>query len=162
MPPASEIEIRRASPEQAEAIAAVLREAFLQFRPLYTDGGFAATTPEAQHILARISEGPVWVAFRRGIIVGTGSAVAKNASVYIRGMAVLPAARGLGVGSELLREIEAWAIRHGCTRLFLSTTPFLASAIRLYESSGFRRTDEGPHDLFGTPLFTMQKIVGNK
>lgn len=26
-----------------------------------------------------------------------------------------------------------------------------------YEHFGFRRTDEGPHDLHGTPLFTMEK-----
>lgn len=42
----------------------------------------------------------------------------------------------------------------------LSTTPFLARAIRLYEQSGFQPTTEGPSDLFGTPLFTMVKTLG--
>ncbi|HEV8659305.1 MAG TPA: hypothetical protein VGS96_11840 [Thermoanaerobaculia bacterium] len=41
--------------------------------------------------------------------------------------------------------------------LVLSTTPFLDRAIALYERCGFRRTDEPPHDRFGTPLFTMRK-----
>ncbi len=41
--------------------------------------------------------------------------------------------------------------------MFLSTTPFLHSAIRLYERFGYRRTDDGMNDLFGTPLFTMEK-----
>ena len=43
--------------------------------------------------------------------------------------------------------------------MFLSTTPFLESAIRLYEKFGFQRTSDGPLDLFGTPLFTMQKSL---
>jgi hypothetical protein len=38
-------------------------------------------------------------------------------------------------------------------------TPFLNTAIRLYEAFGFRRMNDGPHDLFGTPLFTMEKTV---
>jgi len=29
--------------------------------------------------------------------------------------------------------------------------------MRLYERFGFQRTEEGPHDLFGTSLFTMEK-----
>jgi ribosomal protein S18 acetylase RimI-like enzyme len=46
--------------------------------------------------------------------------------------------------------------------MFLSTTPFLIGAISLYERAGFRRTGEGPHDLFGTPLFSMEKVLHAK
>jgi GNAT superfamily N-acetyltransferase len=74
-------------------------------------------------------------------------------------MGVLPAERGSGTGSLLLREVESWAESFGESRLFLSTTPFLHSAIRLYERSGFRRINGGMSDLFGTPLFTMEKTL---
>jgi GNAT superfamily N-acetyltransferase len=57
----------------------------------------------------------------------------------------------------LLQHVEDWATSQGCSRLFFSTTPFLSAAIRLYEKFGFRRTGEGPHELAGTPLFTMEK-----
>lgn len=156
---ATQLEIRLAGPEDAPAIAAVLHDSFVEFKALYTDGGFAATTPGAGQVLARMNEGPAWVALREGMVQGTVAAVVKGESVYMRGMAVLPTARGLGVGAKLLQHIEAWASSEGYIRLFLSTTPFLDSAIRLYERFGFRRTDEGLHDLFGTPLFTMEKPV---
>ena len=159
MQPPTQIEIRRAGPEDAPAIASVLHESFVEFRPLYTTGGFSATTLNAEQILTRMREGPIWVALREGAVLGTAAAVIKSGSVYIRGMAVLPSARGCGVGTRLLQQIEVWAGIEGHTRIFLSTTPFLTSAIRLYERFGFRRTDESIYDLFGTPLLTMEKIV---
>jgi GNAT superfamily N-acetyltransferase len=102
-------------------------------------------------------EGPVWLALRNVEVLGTVAAVLKGEWAYIRGMAVLPAARHLRVGARLLEHVERWARDQGCRRLFLSTTPFLDAAIRLYEKFGFRRAQEAAHDLFGTPLFTMEK-----
>ncbi|MBC7909661.1 MAG: GNAT family N-acetyltransferase, partial [Pyrinomonadaceae bacterium] len=80
-------------------------------------------------------------------------------ALYIRGMAALPLARGQGIGELLLKHVESFAREHGHERLTLSTTPFLDRAIRLYERAGFLRSDDGPHDLFGTPLFTMAKVL---
>jgi ribosomal protein S18 acetylase RimI-like enzyme len=60
---------------------------------------------------------------------------------------------------RLLDAVERYASAVSCHRLFLSTTPFLLEAIRLYERYGFRRTSEHTPDLFGTPLFTMEKII---
>jgi GNAT superfamily N-acetyltransferase len=154
------VEIRRAQLADCAAIADVLYRAFVEFRPLYTEGGFAATALGAEQIGIRIREAPVWVAVRGAVLIGTVSAVKKGDSIYIRGMAVLPDARGSGAGSRLLEQVESWAGAEACKRLFLSTTPFLASAIRLYERAGFRRTDDELHDLFGTPLFTMEKAIG--
>jgi hypothetical protein len=56
------------------------------------------------------------------------------------------------------RRVDRWKFM-GYERLLLSTTPFLDRAIRLYEKFGFRRNGEPPHDLFGTPLITMDKII---
>lgn len=157
--PKNEIEIRRAVEQDAPAVANVLKVSFLEFKSLYTEGGFAATALDASQVLARMSEGPVWVALRQNEIVGTVAAVIEAESVYVRGMAVGPSARGSGTGARLLQEVENWARAGGHARLFLSTTPFLDSAIRLYERFGFRRSGS-PGDLFGTPLFTMEKKLG--
>ena len=151
------IRIRLAETGDPPAIASLLLESFVEYESLYTPEGFAATAITGEQIIARMSEGPVWVAVLDERIVGTASVVAKAESLYIRGMAVLPAARGERIGALLLTHIEEFARTEGFSRLFLSTTPFLDRAIRLYERFGFSRTSEGPHELFGTPLFAMAK-----
>jgi ribosomal protein S18 acetylase RimI-like enzyme len=76
-------------------------------------------------------------------------------------MAVLPTARGQRIGESLLVHVGQFAVSKGFRRLFLSTTPFLDHALHLYEKFGFRRASEGLHDLFGTPLFTMEKRLSD-
>ncbi len=162
MPVAGQLQIRLAQRDDATKIATVLHKSFAEFKPLYTDQGFAATALSAEQVLLRMREGPVWVTILETEVVGTAAALIKSGSVYIRGMAVLPAARGWGAGTRLLQQVESWANAQGYSRLFLSTTPFLTSAIRLYERFGFRRSDDNLHDLFGTPLFRMEKAILNR
>jgi ribosomal protein S18 acetylase RimI-like enzyme len=160
--PAEKVQIRKAQPADAEAVAATLHQAFLEFKALYTDAGFAATTLTPEQVVTRMKEGPVWIAQREDAVWGTVAAVLKGDSLYMRGMAVVPAARGSGVGRRLIEEVEHFAAAQSCRRVFLSTTPFLHSAISLYERFGYRRTDEGPAHLFGTPLFTMEKVLSQQ
>jgi GNAT superfamily N-acetyltransferase len=145
--------------DDASSIASVLYQSFIEYKSSYTPEGFAATTPTDEQIQSRMMEGPVWVALCDDAIAGTASAVPKGASLYIRGMAVLPTARGHGIGELLLEQIESFAVARNYKRLFLSTTPFLSRAIVRYERFGFRRNGEGPDDLFGTPLLTMEKAL---
>lgn len=153
------VQIERALPADAEAIASILCQAFAEFKPCYSPDGFAATVVGPTVIRLRIEEGPVWRAVSNGHIVGTVAAVQKSTGVYVRGMAVVPATRGIGIGRQLLAQAESFAIQCRATRLFLSTTPFLEGAIRLYRRFGFKATSDEPHDLYGTPLLTMEKIL---
>ncbi|HET6668967.1 MAG TPA: GNAT family N-acetyltransferase [Pyrinomonadaceae bacterium] len=155
-------QIRPAVPDDASSIASVLYAAFVEYKSSYTPEAFASTTPAADQIQRRLSEGPVWVVLRDESIVGTVAVVPKGESLYVRGMAVLPDARGQKIGELLLAHIESFASARGFKRLLLSTTPFLSSAIRLYERFGFRRISDGPHDLFGTPIFTMEKLINSE
>jgi hypothetical protein len=160
--------IRLATPADAPAMARVLADAFAVFEPLYTPGAFAATTPSAEAIGERFSEGPMWVAEQAGAIVGTASAVAKGTGLICaqcggaaggEGAAGGPGANtapGVGAG---VAAVEAYAVAQGCQRMLLSTAPVLTSAIRMYAVLGFERSDEGPRDLHGTPLFTMVKVL---
>jgi len=151
------IQIRAANHEDASAVAAVLKKAFTEYLELYTGLGFAATVLTNDQVKDRITEGPMWVAIEEREIVGTVAAVSKGDALYIRGMGIVPSARGKGIGELLLNHVEAFAGASGYKRMTLSTTPFLSRAISLYERIGFRRSDEPPLDLFGTPLFSMVK-----
>ena len=156
------VRIRAATHEDAALIASMLYESFVEYRDSYTTEAFAATTPASEEVRGRMKEGPAWVALLGGSVVGTAAAVGRGEDLYIRGMAVLPAGRGRSVGERLLRQIEDYASPRGYGRLTLSTTPFLHRAIRLYERFGFRRSEEGSRELFGTPLFTMAKTLGRR
>jgi len=152
-----DVQIRLATPADLPSLASLLYNSFAEYKSFYTDEGFAATTPSSDQLLQRMNEGPLWVSTRDGAAIGTVSAVDRGDYLYIRGMAVLPEARAIGLGTLLLRTVEEFAVARGHKHLTLSTTPFLDHAIRLYECAGFRRTVAGPHDLYGTPLFTMVK-----
>jgi putative acetyltransferase len=156
----SKLEVRRAAEQDAQAVAEVLRQAFAEFESLYTAPAFAATTPGATLVLDRMREGPLWVAVHGDRIIGTIAAVNQSRGCYIRGMGVAPDSRAHAAGRRLLTAVESFAAEARARRMFLSTTPFLDRAIRLYERFGFRRTAEGPHELRGTPLFTMTKDLG--
>jgi putative acetyltransferase len=156
------IQIRLATADEAASIALVLHQAFTEYEPLYTAAAFAITASTPAEIEQRWNEGPVWSALQNGRAVGTVAAVAEGDALYIRSMAVLPSARGQGIGKMLLAEVESFARAGGFQRMVLSTTPFLHDAIRLYERFGFERTPDGPHDLAGTPLFTMERSCNFK
>ncbi len=151
------VQIRLAVPGDASAIASLMHRSFIEYEDQYTPEAFAATVLPPDQVQARMNEGPMWVALENGAAVGTVSAVLKDEGLYIRGMAVDPLARGKRIGRKLLDCAEAFAVQGECKRLFLSTTPFLSRAIKLYEDYGFSRSNEGPDNLFLTPLFAMVK-----
>lgn len=152
------VTVRRAIPDDATAIADVLRNAFREYEQLYTPEAFAATTPDTDQVLSRFREGPIWVVEMKGQIVGTASGVTNKKELAIRSVGVRPSARGRGVGTTLLAATEGYArLQHVYCGLFLTTTPFLLDAIRLYLRFGFMHTVDVPRALFGTPLIAMRK-----
>ena len=157
----STVTLRLARPSDAGAIAATLRVAFAAFEGLYTPPAFTATTPTPEQVAGRLTEGPIWLAEGAGQVLGTVSVVPRPGELYIRSLAVHPAARGQGIGARLLRAVEEFATPRGYQRLVLTTTPFLRAAIRLYEHAGFRFTGE-QDDLFGTGLLWMAKVLTPK
>jgi ribosomal protein S18 acetylase RimI-like enzyme len=154
--------VRLAIQTNVPGVASILAQSFLEYRRSHTEKAFAATISTLGELRDRLTEGPLWVAVEGETVVGTVSGVPDGKALHIRSLAVLPGSRGQGLGELLLRQAEDYAYEQGYTRLILSTTPFLTPAIRLYERCGFRRTNEGPTDRLGTPIFTMTKQLGSR
>jgi DNA-binding MarR family transcriptional regulator/GNAT superfamily N-acetyltransferase len=62
-------------------------------------------------------------------------------TAYLKRMWVDATVRGLGLGRRLLDALEREARSLGCRRVQLETNRALTEAIRMYETSGYRRVD---------------------
>lgn len=95
-----------------------------------------------------------WIAERAGQIVGSiflmksdDPAVAKLRLLYVE-----PSVRGSGLGRRLVDTCIERARQLGYRRLTLWTNDVLTSARQIYETSGFRLTQEDAHRSFGRDL----------
>ena len=70
----------------------------------------------------------------------------------LRTLLVEPSARGLGVGTRLVREVIRYAKQSGYSTLTLWTNDILVSARRIYEREGFTLRHEAPNPAFGHDL----------
>lgn len=154
--------IRQAIPTDAAQIAALLEESFNEFKSLYTQGGYEATVLSHEKVVERMKAGITWVFIRELNVIGTLSGKIKSDQFYLSGMAVAPKSRGSKIGWHLLKTAEQYSKDANINRMVLSTTPFLSSAIVLYEKFGFEKILEPPGHLLGTPLFRMEKSIPEK
>src|ERR1700730_8276265 len=98
--------IRLAGLDDAPGGAALVAAGFSAYEGQYTPAAFRATTPTREEVDRRLLEGPVWVAIEGGTTVGTVSAILSGVSLHIRGMAVDPRTRRLGIGRALLQTAQ--------------------------------------------------------
>ena len=86
--------------------------------------------------------GVLLVARLRGRPVGCGALkLHPGEPAELKRMWVAPAARGLGLGRRLLKELERHAGAAGARVIHLETNRSLKEAIRLYRSSGYREVE---------------------
>ncbi|WP_433261803.1 GNAT family N-acetyltransferase [Micromonospora vinacea] len=83
--------------------------------------------------------GDVLIVRDGGEIVGCVALVRSSDDVFeLSKMAVNPAVRGRGIGRQLIQAAIHRARTLGATTLFLGSSTKLPTAVRLYESAGFR------------------------
>ncbi len=94
-----------------------------------------------------------WIAEKDGQIVGSVFVVAKSRTVAkLRLLYVEPHARGLGIGSRLVRECLRFARQVGYKKMVLWTQSELDAARHVYKQAGFKVVEKKKHHSFSKDL----------
>ena len=145
------LQIRDARETDRNTIQSVTLSAYEQYAPLM-DGAWEFYRANILATLADVKPAEQIVAETEGSVVGTvllypvgtkfqgpdGTQV-NLALPEIRLLAVIPTARGQGIGQSLVRECVRRARRSGVTALTLHTTDMMKVAMQMYERMGFAR-----------------------
>ena len=155
------LEIRDATPEDADAACRVLRESISQLcvadhrnDPAILNAWLANKTPEIVASWAVQEGNSLLLAVEGDAVLAVGS-VTDAGQITLNYVA--PSARFRGVSRALLRALEARAAERGNDRCTLTSTE---TAHRFYWSAGY--VDDGaPAGKFGTTAsYPMSKVIG--
>lgn len=164
--PATEITLRAAGLAELDELAGLLEEAYAEFRPHFPARLWRAYLDEIVDVRSRLDGSELIVAELDGRRVGSVGFYPEAARstlerwpdgwASIRTLAVLPDARGAGVGELLVRDCLGRAQERRAVAVGLHTNPFMVAANRLYERLGFRRASE--FDLEIGEMFTGRSL----
>ena len=158
MNPESKFVIRKAVEDDLPGILHCLRTAFEPYRTQYTPEAFQDTVLSVETLATRFRSMAIFVAKQEdGQIAGTiGYRLVSPTHGHIRGMAVLPECRGIGVAQNLLDAVQDELRAQGGERVTLNTTKPLERAIAFYRKNGFQPTG-ATRDFFGMTLYEYEK-----
>jgi DNA-binding MarR family transcriptional regulator/GNAT superfamily N-acetyltransferase len=138
---AATVHLRAVAPTDPTAVAATSRY-FAELDARFPDGfdvgdavahdTVAMSAPSAVFVVATSDGDPVACGGLQAIAEGTGE---------IKRMWVHPDWRGAGLGSRMLRHLEARAAELGHHRVCLDTNSTLTEAIAMYRSAGYKPVD---------------------
>ncbi|KAA1418836.1 MarR family transcriptional regulator [Nocardioides humilatus] len=133
---AATVRLREVPPDDPagrDALQRYLDEIDARFAHGYVTSGPVATEPGSTYVLATSDGEPV--------AYGGIRPAADPTTIEIKRMWVHSDWRGAGLGSRMLRHLEALAAERGATRIVLDTNEVLEEAIAMYDRAGYCRVD---------------------
>jgi len=126
---------------------------FRLFMSLSLDSTFDAyvAIPLAEFAKSHSSRERIWISEKDKRIVGS-IAIVKHSDIeaQLRWLLLDPQVRGQGLGRRLLREALDFCRDAGYSFVFLWTVDTLPIATKLYQSVGFKKTQEVTHEMWGS------------
>lgn len=158
--------LQRLRPDDADAVSALARIVWqATYPPLISQAQIDAMLADryaAERIREQLDEpSQTWrVARQNGVPVGFAHALLEDAGCKLDKLYVHTDLQRRGIGTALLREVEGWARRHHCPRLWLQVNRGNTQAIRAYQKYGFRIIGSRVFDIGGG--FVMDDHVMEK
>jgi ribosomal protein S18 acetylase RimI-like enzyme len=135
---AEALQIVRFVPKDESAVRALVLDGLAERWGGPADPGL---NPDLDDIAGSYATGTTLVARLNGLLVGTGSVLPREPGLEeVVRMSVAPAARGRGIGTQLLGTLVDAAAARGARRIVCVTCAHWESAVRLYLRSGFTIT----------------------
>lgn len=151
MPDASSrYHLRPIQPADAEAVAALIREAFAAL-PVAPDPPMSALRITGQDVAAHLASGGGALAQIKAKPVGSALWAVQDGGLYVSRLAVIPAWRGFGIARALVAAAEVEARGLGLPRIHLSTRLALTGNRRLFAACGFVETAQSAHPGHAAP-----------
>jgi GNAT superfamily N-acetyltransferase len=106
--------------------------------------------PLAEFARAHTSRELIWIVECDGKIAGSIAIIDVSGSeAQLRWLLLDPGVRGFGLGRRLVEEAVEFSRSSGYSSVFLWTVDTLVPAATLYQSIGFKKTEEIRHELWG-------------
>jgi GNAT superfamily N-acetyltransferase len=155
---ASDIQIRRAAPEDAPHLHRLILDLAAHER---LDHVVEATAQDLERCLGSTAAFEALLAWRGIHMVGYAGLVYSFSlftaapTLIVDNLYVAETARGAGIGRRLMAAAAERARDRGCRRIELTVAPRNAAARRFYQGLGFVALDEAPLRLSGDALAAL-------
>lgn len=143
--------LRKASPEDADAIAALTNAAYSKYIPSLGRKPQPMTADYHQ----MLAEHPAWVLCHAEKIVAVLILEHEPDTLFIYSVAVSPEHQKQGLGRRLMAFTEEQARKHGYTHIRLYTNEHMTENIALYLRIGYKEVRREPY--LGSNLVHMEK-----
>jgi len=142
----SSVFYREVQIEDNEALAAMIREVFMEHEAPREGTVFSDPTTDDLYGLFRRSGSVLWVAEVNGIPKGCcgiypTEGLAESCAELVK-YYLAPLERGRGIGRKLMEKCIDSARRTGYRQLYLESLPHFSKAVDIYEKLGFRTLDK--------------------
>ncbi|HEY4136608.1 MAG TPA: GNAT family N-acetyltransferase [Alphaproteobacteria bacterium] len=135
-------EIRKAGPDDAAAVAAIVQDAYAKYVPRIG----RPPRPMLEDYAALIRDGIVWVLTEGAQAVGVLVLEDRPDHLLLQNVALAPHAQGRGLGKRLLDYAEQEALARGYGEIRLYTNEKMTENIAIYTKIGYRETHRDTAD----------------
>ena len=113
--------------------------------------------PLAEFAKSKSPRERIWIVEKEGRIIGSAAIVKfSEKEAQLRWLLLHPEVRGRGLGRRLVEDALDFCRDVGYSSVFLWTVNTLPIAAQLYQSVGFKQTDELTHELWGSTVTVVR------